>query len=74
MFTYQLAKARQSELLREAEQDRLVREAKHAKRGTSRHWLSKIKDWIKRRRFATHTRTQQPAHPKGQAKNWTHIQ
>jgi hypothetical protein len=74
MFTYQLAKARQNELLREAAQDRLAREAKRAKRGTSNHWLSKIKGWVNRRLVATHTRTQLPARPKGQAKNWTHIQ
>ena len=74
MFTYQLAKARQNELLREAAQDRLAREAMRARRRTNKHWLSKIKGWFNRRLVATHTRTQNPAHPKGQAKNWTHIQ
>jgi hypothetical protein len=74
MFTYQLAKARQNELLREAAQDRLAREAMRAKRGTSKHWFSEIKGWVNRRLVAIRTRAKHSTRPKGQAKNWTHIQ
>ena len=74
MFTYQLAQARQGELLREAERDRLARKAMRAKRGTRKHWLSKIKGWVNQHPIATRARAQHPARPKGQAKNWTRIQ
>jgi len=53
MSTYYLAKARQNQLLREAEQDRLVRTAMRAKREAGAHRLSQAKGWVNRRLHAT---------------------
>jgi len=51
MFTYYSAKARQDQLLREAEQDRLIRATKRAKRESGQH--SQAKGWINRRLHTT---------------------
>lgn len=42
MFTYYLAKARQDQLLREAEQDRLVKAAKRAEREAGERRSSQV--------------------------------
>ena len=48
MFTYYSAKAHQDQLLREAEQDRLIRTAKRAKREAGKHQHSQAKSWSRR--------------------------
>ena len=48
MFTYYLAKARQDQVLREAEQVRLTRATTRAKRGTREHKPSQAKGWPNR--------------------------
>lgn len=53
MLTYYFAKARHEELLREAEQARLVREAKRAKRRGGKYKPAQTKGWANRRLHAT---------------------
>jgi hypothetical protein len=53
MPTYYLAKANQEQLLREAEQDRLIKEARRAKREGSKRGPSHSKGWGNRRLHTT---------------------
>ena len=53
MFTYYLAKARQNQLLREAEQDRLVKAAKRARKEAGALRSSQVGGWGNRRLHAT---------------------
>ena len=54
MFAYYLAKARQDQLLREAEQGRLVKAANRAKRESGAPRSSQVGGWGNRRLRVTH--------------------